>query len=40
MAFWEEEFACLLNLTPALSCRCSPITVPTTVYRDKSYRSF
>jgi hypothetical protein len=35
MAFWEEEFARLLNLTPTLSSWCSPFTIPTTVYRDK-----
>jgi len=39
MAFWEE-FACLLNLIPTLSSWFSPITIPTTVYRDKSSRSF
>jgi hypothetical protein len=26
---WEEELACLLNLTPTLSPWCSPLTIPT-----------
>jgi hypothetical protein len=40
MAFWEEEFACLLTLTPTLSVWCSLLTIPTTVYRDKGSYSF